>query len=139
MEKNTIIEPRYKRVIRQYTDEKAGVSYDLIINMKPELRRITAIRTKKLADGKEETDYVVLLEDNERAFVTCAYWKGKKDMEGGNMESHRIFITQPKYDIGALFVSETYVNALQVYTNTESVGVITERCLDFAMQVNKSK
>lgn len=138
MEKDQL-EPRFRRVIRQYADEKVGVTYDIIVNMRPELRRVTAIRNKKLEEGKEETDYVVILEDTDKVYVTCEYWKGKKDRVGGNMESHRVFITQPKYEIGALFLSECYVNALQIYSNTLAVGEIVERVLDFVVQVNKNK
>jgi hypothetical protein len=137
---NTILEPKYRRIFRSWTDEQGKTSFDVIVNMRPELRRVTAIKTTKNADGSETSEFAVVREDDTRAFVTCEMWKGSKIKKEGKVESesNRVYIGQPNYDVGHLFVSEIYDNALNCYNQTSSIGTICEKILDF-VKIEASK
>lgn len=139
---NTILEPKYRRIFRSWTDEQGKVSFDVIVNMRPELRRVTAIRTTKNADGLETSEFAVVREDNARAFVTCEMWKGSRIKKEGKVESesNRVYIGQPNYDVGSLFISEIYDNALNCYNQTSSIVTICEKILDFVkMEASKKQ
>lgn len=131
--RNTILEPKYRRIFRSWTDEKSKASFDVIVNYKPELRRVTAIRTTQNVDGSETSEFAVVVEDDAKAFVTCEMWKGHRVKKEGKVESesNRMYIGQPNYEVGHLFVSEIYDNALNCYNQTSSIGQICEKVLDY--------
>lgn len=130
---NTILEPKYRRVFRSWTDEKSKASFDVIVNMRPELRRVTGIITTKSENGTSMSEFAVVREDEERAFVTCELWRGSKITKEGKIvsESNRVYVGQPNYEVGVLFVSECYINALNCYNQTSSIGEIATRIIDF--------
>lgn len=139
---NTILEPKYRRVFRSWTDEKSKASFDVIVNMRPELRRVTAIRTIKAEDGTATSEFAVVREDEQRAFVTCELWHGNKITKEGKVvsESNRLYVGQPNYEVGSLFVAEIYDNALNCYNQTSSIGQIAEKILDFVkMEASKKQ
>lgn len=130
---NTILEPKYRRIFRSWTDEQSKANFDVIVNMRPELRRVTAIRTTQNKDGSETSEFAVVVEDDTRSSVTCEMWRGRRVKKEGKVESesNRMFIGQPNYEVGHLFVSEIYDNALNCYNQTSSIGQICEKVLDF--------
>lgn len=138
----TILEPKYRRIFRSWNDEKGKVSFDVIVNMTKQLRRVTAIVTRQGEDGMTTSEFAVVREDADKAFVTCELWHGNKITKEGKVvsESNRLYIGQPNYEVSALFVSECYVNALNCYNQTSSIGEIATRIIDFVkMEAHKKQ
>jgi len=136
----TILEPKYRRIFRSWTDEQSKASFDVIVNMRPELRRVTAIRSVENKDGVIISDFAVVREEADRQMITCEYWHGQKVKKEGEVQSDskRVYIGQPNYEIGSLFVAEIYDNALNVYNQTSSIGTICEKILDY-VKIEASK
>ena len=133
MPNTTIQESKYRRVFRSFRDETIKTDYDVIVNMKPNLRRATAIKSTQNNDGSESSDFAVVVEDESKHFVTCEFWHGSKTKQEGKVvsESNRVYVGQPDYEIGHLFISEIYDNALNCFNNTLAIAQINTKILDF--------
>ncbi len=138
----TVLEPKYRRIFRSWTDEQSKATFDVIVNMRPQLRRVTVIRTTQNEDGTESSLFAVVRDDEIGKHITCEMWNGRRVKKENKIESesNRVYIGQPNYDVGTLLVSEIYDNALNCYNQTSSIGQICEKVLDFVrMEASKKQ
>lgn len=137
---NQFVEKKKYRVIRQYHDNEKRLSFDLYMNMTEDIKRITAIRTRTIAEGVNTSEFVVFVENEKLSKCTIEYWKGQKDVVTGLMTSKRQFLRQVDYEVGHLFVSECTTNCFAIKNNSEAVAQVAERVLEFArMEYNKAQ
>jgi len=138
MEEYEFERPKKYRVARFYRNGK--ISYDLFMNLSEKDKKITATKIREIVEGCNESEFVVLKEDETKGRVEVQLWKGQKDNVSGNMESKRVIDTNVNADIGHLFVSECTTNCFAIKNNTEVVQTLCEKILDFAKQQgNKSQ
>jgi hypothetical protein len=120
------------RVVRQYHDEEKGLDYDLYMNLKPDLKRITTIQTRTISEGVSASEFVVVIEDESKGKCKIEQWKGEKDTVSGLVQSKRQFEKEVNYDIGHLFVSEITQNCFAIKNNSPAVAQVSDKVLDFA-------
>jgi hypothetical protein len=129
-------EKKKYRVIRQYHNKDRKLDYDLYMNLKSDLKRITTIQTRTIAEGVNTSEFVVVIEDETRNKCTVEYWRGQKDVVTGFMHSKRQFQREINYDVGHLFVSEITQNCFSIPNNSEHVAEISDKVLEFAKTEN---
>jgi hypothetical protein len=120
------------RVVRQYHDTERGLEYDLYMNLKPDLKKITTIETRTISEGASTSEFVVVIEDKSKGKCKLEMWKGEKDVVSGVVQSKRQFEKEVDYNIGHLFVSEITQNAFAIKNNSPAVAQVSDKILDFA-------
>lgn len=129
------IETRYRRIYRTYTEEDGKKSWDLFVRQDGEKTTVSSIISEKIAEGEEKTISAFLREAKNN--VTLEVWTG---FVGDALKKYeRQFIANVDYDIGTLFMSEIYDNALHIYNHTTSVAKVSEKIVDFAKMQMKKK
>lgn len=129
------IETRYRRIYRTYTAEDGKKSWDLFVRQDKDKTSVSTIQSEKIAEGEEKTISAFLREEKNN--VTLEVWTG---FVGDALKKYeRQFIANVDYDIGTLFMSEIYDNALHIYNRTATVAKVSEKIVDFAMMQMKKK
>lgn len=129
------IETRYRRIYRTYTAEDGKKSWDLFVRQDKDKTSVSTIQSEKIAEGEEKTISAFLRE--EKGNVTLEVWTG---FVGDTLKKYeRQFIANVDYDIGTLFMSEIYDNALHIYNRTNSVAKVSEKIVEFATMQMKKK
>ena len=122
------IETRYRRIYRTYTTEDGKKSWDLFVRRDNNKSTISTIVSEKIAEGEEKTISAFLRE--EKGNVTLEVWTG---FVGDALKKYeRQFIANVDYDIGTLFMSEIYDNALHIYNHTSSVSKVSDKIIEFS-------
>lgn len=122
------IEEKYRRLYRSYETEDKKRSYDLFVRQDKDRTTVSTIQGEKIAEGEEKTISVFLREENH--IISMEVWTG---FVGDALKKYeRQYTARVDYDIGTLFMSEIYDNALRINNRTPSVAKVSEKIVDFA-------
>lgn len=121
-------ETRYRRIYRTYTAEDEKKSWDLFVRQDKDKTSVSTIQSEKIAEGEEKTISAFLREA--KSTVTLEVWTGF--VGDGLKKYERQFIANVDYDVGTLFMSEIYDNALHLYNRTPSIAKVSQKVIEFA-------
>src|SRR5437899_2246226 len=112
--KNRFEEPKKYRVIRKYENRDKRLEYYLYMNLSEDLKRITSVIRKNIAEGVNTSEFVSVVENDKISKCVVELWEGQKDDVIGKMSSKRKFEKAVNLDIGHLFVSEVATNCFAI-------------------------